>query len=55
MTLGIQVLVWDKHIHMAGLNVLMGSKFSPLDNDFQRQYINRETMENLFPLSKTIY
>jgi hypothetical protein len=30
MTLGIQVLVWDKHIHMAGLNVLMGSKLSRL-------------------------
>jgi hypothetical protein len=30
MTLGIQV--WDKHTNVAGLNLLMGSQPSPLDN-----------------------
>ena len=32
MTLEIQVLVWDRHKTVAGLNPLMGFQTSPLDN-----------------------
>jgi hypothetical protein len=32
MTLEIQVLAWDRHKNVAGLNRLMGSQPSPLDN-----------------------
>ena len=32
MMLEIQVLAWDGHINVAGLNRLMGSQPSPLDN-----------------------
>jgi hypothetical protein len=32
MTLGIQVLPWDRHTIVAGLSLLMGSLPSPLDN-----------------------
>jgi hypothetical protein len=32
MTLAIQVLVWDRHKNVAGLDQLMGSQPSPFDN-----------------------
>ena len=32
MTLEIQVLAWDMHKNMAGLNRLIGSESSTLDN-----------------------
>ena len=32
MTLEIQVLAWDRHKNVEGLNWLMGSQSSPLDN-----------------------
>ena len=32
MTLEIQILAWDRHIHVAGLDQLMGYQPSTLDN-----------------------
>jgi hypothetical protein len=32
MTLEIQVLAWDRHKNVAGLNWLMGFQLSPFDN-----------------------
>jgi hypothetical protein len=32
MMLEIQVLAWDRHKHVAGLNQLMGSQIFPFDN-----------------------
>lgn len=32
MTLKIQVLAWDRHKNVAGLNLVMGSQHSPLNN-----------------------
>ena len=32
MTSNIQVLAWDRHTYVAGLNRLIGSQPSPLDN-----------------------
>ena len=32
MTCEIQVMAWDRYKHVAGLNRIMGSQPSPLDN-----------------------
>jgi hypothetical protein len=32
MALKLQVLAWDNHKNVVGLNRLMGSQISPLDN-----------------------
>jgi hypothetical protein len=43
MTLEIQVLAWHRHKHVAGLNRLLGSQSSLLDNWIsQRQYIQSD-------------
>jgi len=50
MTLEIQVLVWDGHKNVAGLNRLLGSQPSPLDNWISngKTYINKYS-GNLLP------
>jgi hypothetical protein len=44
MMLEIQVLAWDRHKDVAGLNRLMGSQPSPLDNWISNSniYINKK-------------
>ena len=43
MTLEIQVMTWDRHKNVVGLNWLMGSHLSPLDNWISNgnAYINK--------------
>jgi len=55
----IQVLAWDWHKIMAGLNWIMRPQPSLLNNRIStKQFIYEETMKNdtnLFPLKNTTY
>jgi hypothetical protein len=44
MVLEIQVLAWDRHKKVAGLNQLMGTQISPIDNWISNgnTYINKQ-------------
>jgi len=59
MTLEIQVLAWDRHKHVAGLNRLMGLQCSPFDNWISsgHTYISKwwKTYTDSFPLTKTTH
>jgi len=54
MTLEIQVFAWDRHKNGAGLNRLMGSQLSPLDNwiAYDHTYINKR-QKNLHRFAST--
>ena len=45
MTLEIQVLVWNRHRHVAGLNLLMASQSSLLDKWISPQCIYKQTIK----------
>jgi hypothetical protein len=60
MTLEINVLVWNRHKNVAGLNRLIRSQPSPLDNWVSNgnTYINKylkQTFTDSLPLKKTTY
>jgi hypothetical protein len=50
MTLGIEVLAWDRYKNMAGLNRLMVSQPSPLDTGISNSniYINNTYINNTY-------
>ena len=54
MTLKLQVLAWDNHKNVAGLNRLMGSQLSPLDNLISNDntYINKRKSAQIGSYSK---
>ena len=59
MTLGIQVLSWDRHKHVAGLNWLIGFQpplYNWISNGNTYRYINRryKTWTDSHPLKKGI-
>jgi len=53
MTLEIQVLAWDRHKHVVGLNGLIGSKLSPLDNWILHDNTHKQTIRNLQRFTST--
>jgi hypothetical protein len=59
MTLEIQVLAWDRHKNVAGLNWLIESQPFPLDSWIfnGNTYINKQykICTDLLPLDKTKY
>jgi hypothetical protein len=50
MTLKIQVLSWNRHKNVAGLNWLVGSQPSRLDFQHKYIYMYKQMIKNLFSL-----